>query len=162
MATSFDNSVGTAGAKYPASALPVNFLIENTLDFAAANRGAGDDSALLKVTAPSVVLFAGLEVLTLEGGTLTMDMGDDDDPNGYLDGVDGNDTIGDVYVSIKSYIMTSTLGDFDNEGAISALNVLSLVGGKLYVANDTIDVVTVDAADLAKIRAFAQIFDLKP
>ena len=159
---SFDNSVGAVGAKYPASALPTNFLIENTLDTLANNRGAGDDSGMLKVTAPSVVLFAGLEVLTLEGGTMTLDLGDGDDPNGYLDGVDGNDAVGDVYVSIKSYIMTSTLGDFDNEAAVSALNVLSLVGGKLYIANDTIDVITVDAANLMKIRAFAQVFDLKP
>ena len=159
---SFDNSVGAAGAKYPASALPVNFLTENTLDTAAANRGAGDDSAMLKVTGPSIVMFAGLEVLTLEGGTMTLDLGDDDDPNGYLDGVDGNDTVGDVYASLKSYVMTSTLGDFDNEAAISALNVFSMVGGKLYLVNDTIDLINVDAADLLKVRVFAQIFDLKP
>ena len=162
MADSYDNSVGAAGAAYPASALPVNYLTENTLDFAAANRGAGDDSAMLKVKADSIVLFAGLEVLTLEGGTLTMDLGDDDDPNGYLDGVDGNNAIGDSYVSLKSYVMTSTLGDFDNEAAISALNVYSNVGGKFYQVDDTIDLINVDAADLAKVRVFAQIFDLKP
>lgn len=160
--TAYVNTVGASGAAYPASALPVNFLIENTLDTAAANRGAGDDSAMLIVKAGSIVLFAGLEVLTLEGATMTLDLGDDDNPDGYLDDVNGNDTVGNIYVSIKSYILTSTNGDFDNEGAISSLNILSLVGGKLYTSADTIDLITVDAADLLKIRVFAQIFDIKP
>ncbi len=159
---SFDNSVGATGAAYPASALPVNYMIENTLDTAAANRGAGDDSAMLKVKANSLCLFAGLEVLTLEGATMTLDLGDDDDANGYLDGVNGNNAVGDVFASIKAYIMTSTAGDFDNETAVSALNVYSNVGGKLYLVDDTIDLINVDAADLLKVRVFAQIFDLKP
>lgn len=159
---SFDNTVGAANARYPAQALPVNFLIENTLDTAANNRGAGDDSGMIKVAANSLVMFAGLEVLTLEGGTMTLDLGDGVDPNGYLDGVDGDDSVGDVYVSQKSYIMTSTNGDFDNEGAISALNVYSMVGGRFYAALDNIDLVNVDAANLLKVRVFAQIFDLKP
>lgn len=159
---SFDNTVGAANARYPAQALPVNFLIENTLDTALSNRGAGDDSAMITVAANSLVDFAGLEVLTLEGGTMTLDLGDGVDPNGYLDGVDGDGAIGDIYASLKSYVMTSTLGDFDNEGAISALNVYSRVGGRLYAATDTIDLVNVDAANLLKVRVFAQIFDLKP
>ena len=35
---------------------------------------------------------AGLDVTTAEGGTLTIDVGDGTDPDGYLDGVNANTT----------------------------------------------------------------------
>jgi len=162
MATTTDFTKGTAGAGYPASDLPVFFLIENTLDYAASNGGAADIAQLLNVKADTFVLLAGLELLTLEGGVLTLDMGDGVDPNGFLDGVDGNATAGDTYVSVKNYIMTSTAGDFDNEAAVSAENIYSNVGGRFYQANDTIDLINVNAADLAKLRVFAAVLALKP
>lgn len=161
MAT-LDQTKGAAGAKYPAQALPTSFLLENTMDTLATNAAAADIIQMIKVTAPVFVLFAGLEVLVLEGGTMTLDMGDGDNADGYLDGVNGDGTVLDVFMSSKAYIMTSTSGDFDNEGAVTALNIYSVVGGKLYTSDDTIDVITVNAANLLKFRAFAKVEELKP
>ena len=94
---------------------------------------------------------------------MTLNLGDGDDTDGYLDGVNGNDTVGDMYASSKSYTIDESGDDIEDalDGS-DAGNILSILGGKLYTSADTIDLINVNAADLLKVRVFAKILDLKP
>jgi hypothetical protein len=78
-----------------------------------------------------------LNVTTAEGGTLTVDVGDGDNPDGYLDGVNGNAT--------AAYLTVAGTDAFE--------------AGKYYTAADTIDVTTVNAADTAVMKLTAVMVD---
>lgn len=155
-----DYTTGEARATYPGNdTRPKIFITENILDFGATNIDSGDVAEALNLSAPAVVLFAGLEVLTVEGGTATGDLGDDADPNGYLDGVNLNDSAGDVYVSLNSWSENTTNANVVNGGG--AQEVFSLLGGKLYESDDTLDLDPQNTLDAAVIRVFAAVFDLE-
>ena len=53
---------------------------------------SADILEVIKVPAKTLVTHVALEVTTAEGGTLTVDVGDGDNPDGYLDGVNANAT----------------------------------------------------------------------
>lgn len=143
---------GTAAAyldqgKYALTKLSVE------LDFAAitAARLAAGATALtsadvlevIRIPAGTQVLAVGLNVTTAEGATLTIDVGDGTDPDGFLDGVNANTVAG--YSS-----STVTLV----EGAPNTLSP-AYGFGKYYGAEDTIDVKTVNAADTAVMTVWA-------
>jgi hypothetical protein len=147
---------GTAAA-YVDNGLHKVTVLEVTLDFAAitvarAAAGAtaltaGDVLEVLRIPAKSQVLNVGIDVTTAEGGTLTIDVGDGADADGFLDGVNANTAAG--YSS-----STVTLV----EGAPNTLSP-AFGFGKYYSAADTIDVTTVNAADAAVMRVWAIVVD---
>ena len=147
MATDVDYTLGTAGAF--ASDAPFFFRKQAVLDAATTNIANAATCQCIDVKAKEFVLFVALEVLTLEGATQTVDVGDDDNDDGYLAAVNCNDVAGDVYVSNQTLTMSTTnanmvAGDTDT--------LLRLVGGKLYDVADTVDVLFNNAADACKLR----------
>ena len=150
-ATGFDK--GSAGI--PAKGLNRVSFIEVTLNWATISSkraaagqtalGAGDVLEVLSLPAKSYVMQAGLDVTTAEGATLTIDVGDGSDPDGYLDGVNANTT--------ASYATSLALTE------ASPNTVTGYSNGKYYSAADTIDVKTVNAADAAVMRLWALVVD---
>lgn len=118
-------------------------VLSNTIDFNENNAAALDVIQALKVGAGDVVLRTVVNVETVEGGTLTFDLGDGDDPNGYMDAVNGN------ALAITGSALTLTEGTPNTVAAYS--------GGKLYTAADTIDMVLDNAADAAVIKVSALV-----
>jgi len=98
---------------------------------------AGDVLEVIRVPANTLVTNVALNVTTAEGGTLTIDVGDGDNPDGYLDGVNANAT--------AAYLTVAGTDAFE--------------AGKFYTAADTIDVVTVNAADTAVMTLTAVMVD---
>lgn len=156
MATYIDSLGFNKGvAAYTDSGLHRVHLIEVELDFAkiaaaraaagAAALGAGDVLEALPIPAKTMVLKVGADVTTTEGGTLTLDVGDGTDPDGFLDGVNANAVAG--YSSAAVTLV---------EGAPNTLSP-AYAFGKYYGAADTIDVVTVNVADAAVVRVWALV-----
>lgn len=139
-------NLGT-GAAHVAAGINRVSSITVDLDFAAITTaraaagltalGAADILEVIKVPAKTLVTHVALEVTTAEGGTLTLDVGDGDNPDGYLDGVNGNAT--------AAYISVAGTDAFEQ--------------GKYYTAADTIDVTTVNAADAAVMTLTAVMVD---
>ena len=90
-------------------------------------------------------MMVGLDVTTAEGGTLTVDVGDGSDADGYLDGVNAN--------TAASYATALSLAEATPNTVVGYSN------GKYYSAADTIDVKTVNAADTAVMRLWALVAD---
>ena len=99
---------------------------------------ATDVLEVIRVPANTLVTHVALNVTTAEGGTLTIDVGDGTDPDGYLDGVNAN-----------------TAAAYITDGGSAA----ALGHGKFYTAADTIDVTTVNAADTAVMTLTAVMVD---
>jgi hypothetical protein len=99
---------------------------------------AGDVLEVIRVPANTLVTHVALNVTTAEGGTLTIDVGDGTDPDGYIDGVNAN--------TAAAYI--------NDAGGAAAL-----AHGKFYTAADTIDVTTVNAADTAVMTLTVMMVD---
>lgn len=147
---------GTAAAYPDAGRYHVTRLAV-TLDFAAiaaarAAAGAtaltsGDVLQVLRIPAKTQVLAVGADVTKAEGGTLTIDVGDGTDTDGYLDGVNANTVAG--YSCTQVTVV---------EGTPNTLSP-SMPFGKYYGAEDTIDVVLNNAADLAVITIWAVVAD---
>jgi len=88
------------GAAHVAAGINKVSAITVDLDFAAITTArsaagltalaAGDVLEVIKVPANTLVTSVVLNVTTAEGGTLTVDVGDGTDPDGYLDGVNAN------------------------------------------------------------------------
>ena len=92
---------------------------------------------VIRVPANTLVTNVALNVTTAEGGTLTVDVGDGDNPDGYLDGVNGNAT--------AAYLTVAGTDAFE--------------AGKYYTAADTIDIVLNNAADAAVMTLTAVMVD---
>jgi hypothetical protein len=135
------------GAAHVAKGINKVSTISVTLDFAAittARAAAGltalaatDVLEVIRVPANTYVTNVALNVTTAEGGTLTVDVGDGDNPDGYLDGVNANAT--------AAYLTVAGTDAYES--------------GKFYTAADTIDVVTVNAADTAVMTLTAVMVD---
>ncbi len=129
--------------------------VEVVLDFAkiAAARLAADATALtsndvieaIPLPAKSLVMAVGLDVTTAEGGTLTIDVGDGDDVDGFLDGVNAN--------TVASYASALALAE------AAPNTVVGYSNGKYYAAADTLDVKIINAADAAVVRLWALVAD---
>lgn len=148
---------GTAAA-YPDAGRYRLTKLAVTLDFAAiaAARSAagataltsGDVLEVLRIPAKTQVLAVGADVTKAEGGTLTLDVGDGVDPDGFLDGVNANTVAG--YSSTTVTIVEGTPNTISPAFGF----------GKYYHAADTIDVVTVNAADNAVVTIWAIVADI--
>lgn len=86
---------------------------------------ATDTLAFVEVPAGTFVYRVMVRVLKVEGGTLTADIGDGTDPDGFVDGVDLN-ALG--YNAGVAALTEGTPNTFTG-----------YTGGKLYTADDTLD-----------------------
>ena len=156
MATYTDGTGYNLGvAAHVASGVSKVGVLEVTLNFATitTDRAAasltalagGDVLTALHIPAKTMVLAVGLDVTTAEGGTLTIDVGDGSDPDGFLDGVAGN--------AVGSFSTSLVLAE------AAPNTVTGYSNGKYYAAADTIDVVTVNAADAVVMRLWAVVAD---
>ena len=156
MATYTDGTGYNLGvAAHVASGVSKVGVLEVTLNFATitTDRAAasltalagGDILTALHIPAKTMVLAVGLDVTTVEGGTLTIDVGDGGDPDGFLDVVNGN--------AAASYSTSLVLAE------AAPNTVTGYSNGKYYSAADTIDVKTVNAADTAVMRLWAVVAD---
>ena len=98
---------------------------------------SADVLEVIRVPANTLVTHVALNVTTAEGGTLTVDVGDGADPDGYLDGVNANTT--------AAYLTVAGTDAFE--------------AGKYYTAADTIDVKINNAADVAVMTLTAVMVD---
>ena len=113
------------------------YLVENTIDFTPFDPAANDIVQAIDVPAESIVMNAGLEVLTASSSGVTLDMGDGDTVDIYVDGLDSTST------------------------GYSAIHQDVLSTGKVYASADTLDIKVLGAQDTsAKVRAWAVICDI--
>jgi hypothetical protein len=133
-----DLTAGSSLTTYPGRAGLPAALLGNTLNTALNNQGAAAVANLIDLEAGMFVMLVSAKVITAEGGTLTIDVGDGSVTDRYLNGEDGNAAAGTIYTSQN---MTS---------------------GAVYSAADTLDVISNDAADAAIIRLRALAVQLYP
>lgn len=133
MATYSITGVGTTG--FPASGPNVR-VISEVVDFSATTNATGDVFETLGIPADTVVLGAGINVITADtaGNSGTIELGDAGDPN--------------------RYVAASTVAAAGQETAIFATTV-----PHLYDAADTIDMVIGTGAINAVVRVWAIIAD---
>ena len=115
------------------------YLVENTIDMSASGLqpAANDIVQAIDIPAETMVLNAGLEVLAVSPSSVTLDLGDADDVDKYVDGHD------------------STATGFA-ANVINASNV-----GHVYGSADTIDIKVLGAQDTTgKVRVFAVMCDI--
>lgn len=115
-------------------------MIHKTLDFSATNASSADIVRALKILAGTFVHSVHTRVSTTEGGTMTYDVGDGDDPNGYDAGVNGNSAPSDGACS-----------------GISTIGTDAYAVGKKYTADDTIDIILNNDADGMVLEVYALI-----
>ena len=137
MAT-YTDSLGfyKGSAAFDASGLTKVTRVEVDLDFAkiATARSAAGATALasgdvleaISLPAKSLVLHVGVDVTTAGTGSLTLDVGDGADADGYLDGV-----------------AADAVGSFASVHTLSSGATVGLSAGKYYTSADTIDVTLV-------------------
>ena len=110
-------------------------IIEVVLDFSSTNLTTSDTVQAIEMKANTLVLMAGVEVVTAAGsGSPTIDLGDGDDDDLYVEDVSGSAT-----------------GHEINNAAGTA---------KLYTAADTIDLSANTATFDGKVRVFAVIAEM--
>ena len=136
---------GTAG--YPAHLKGGTYRVTATVDFNEDNYSAADVLQLINVPAYTRVLAVAWVVETVEGATLTFDIGDGDDTDGYIDGANGNSLSG------------GDSGDMVLAEAAPPTMVGYALEGQYYTAADTIDLIPVNDADAAKITVIAFMRD---
>ena len=115
------------------------YLVENTIDFSVSGfqPAANDIVQALDIPAESMVINAGLEVLTVSPSGVTLDLGDGGDVDRFVDGHD------------------STATGF----AANVINASNI--GHVYGSADTIDIKVIGAQDTsAKVRVFAVVCDI--
>jgi|TARA_R100001530_G_scaffold38607_1_gene29845 hypothetical protein len=112
------------------------YYVENTIDNSLFDPSSGDVIQALNIPAETMILNAGLEVLTAASSSVTFDLGDADDPDRYVDG----DTNATGHAAPVAHASNS---------------------GHVYGSADTLDVTTGGAADTAgKIRVYAIMCDV--
>ena len=115
------------------------YLVENTIDMSVSGfqPAANDIVQALDIPAESIVMNAGIEVLTASPSGVTLDMGDGDTVDIYVDGLDSTST------------------------GYSAVHQDVLSTGKIYASADTIDIKVLGAQDTSgKVRAWAVVCDI--
>ena len=126
---------GTTG--HPSTGGRRPYLVENTVDFSVFDPAANDIVQMIDVPAESIVINAGLEVLTVSPSSVTLDMGDANDVDSYVDGYDST-----------------------SAGYAGLVENVSNIGS-VYGSADTIDIKVLGAQDTsAKVRAWAIMCDI--
>jgi hypothetical protein len=136
---------------------PLVRMVGNELQCANVNQTATDINQMLNVYLGQLVLFVGLQITVLAGAASGVDIGDGTNDDGYYDTADLTAAVGTIYCSAVTW--TEGVGTLIvAAGQNNAL--FAIPGGKMYTANDTIDVVfdntTADAA--FKLRALVVSF----
>ena len=100
--------------------------------------GAGDKLEAFFLPAGTLARCAGFNVKTAEGGTATLDMGDSDNADGWLDGINLNSVAAGITLHADDY-------GVDN------------VMGKIYTADTKIVLTFVNATDAAIFDIFMEV-----
>ena len=108
--------------------------VDNYLDFSANNATATDIVQALNIPANAVVVDVKLRVVTAEGGTATVDIGDTVDPNGYDDSVNINATAGTITASIKGTDAYAVGRYYSTAGTIDLIIDNNLDTAVLYIS----------------------------
>ena len=120
------------------------------LNFATTGRTAADVLQLFDMPAGAFVQYVAYQVVTVEGGTFTFDIGITGvDADGFIDGANGNSA---------GYGVNSpfTLAE-------AAPNTIVGYGaGHLFTATDTIDMLVNDTVDTAVVRVWVVWMDFNP
>jgi hypothetical protein len=108
-------------------------IIEVVLDFSSTNLTTSDSVEVFEMKADTLVIMAGVEVLTLAStGSPVLDLGDDADDDLFAAAVQGHTALAAGTTSV----------------------------GKYYLAADTIDLIANTATFDGKVRVFAVIAEL--
>ena len=108
-------------------------IVEVVLDFSSTDLTTSDSVEVFEMKANTLVLMAGVEVLTLAStGSPVLDLGDDADDDIYAAAVAGHTAVASGTTSV----------------------------GKFYTAADTIDLIANTATFDGKVRVFAVIAEL--
>lgn len=162
MATDYDYVDKTTGANYFGDGISSEssgkaFRLKRTVNLATAgdtltSSGAfavNDVLQLFDVHEGMLVQGVAIEVRTAEGATLNITVGDDDDPDGY----------------ITTYDMASTGWIHSGDGTYNGdyTDGTTYHDGRLYTADDTIDMVLATAsADTAVFEIYVWGIDMRP
>ena len=119
------------------------YLVENTIDMSAFDPAAGDIIQAIDVPAETLVMAAGLEVLTASSSSVTFDLGitgstaGHEDPDAFVDAYDATGT---------------------GYAPMDATDASAMLVCKVA---DTIDILTAGAQDTAgKVRVWAVLCDI--
>ena len=108
-------------------------IIEVVLDFSSTSLTTSDSVEVFEMKANTLVLMAGVEVLTVAStGSPTLDLGDDGNDDLFAAGVQAHTSVASGTTSV----------------------------GKFYTAADTIDLIADTAAFDGKVRVFAVIAEM--
>ena len=130
--------------KPPIATTPVIF--KGVIDCSEVNDGGGVDQSdedtyeLIEIPAGYFVDLVVINVETIEDSTLTFDVGDGADPNGWNDAINGEN-------------LAAT-------HSITGTDAYATAAGKAYLTADTIDLVFDNDANTAKISGFARAFKI--
>lgn len=151
MPSPFDLTQGSASG-FPAGQQRT-YVLSNTLDLSVTNMAATEVARMIHIPAGSFVHHVRWEVTTVEGATLTFDVGDDSDTDGYVVSANAN-ALGSG--------MSTFAGTLGGTGAAADPVVITgYSAGKYYAAADTIDIVTDhSAANVAVIKLSALVTDM--
>lgn len=123
-----------------------DFCIDIPIDCDAVNAGSAEVQLIMDIPAGTLIKRVAIYQTTLEGGTLTVDIGDHlpDSPtytvvdaDGYMDGMDLNSAVGWITDEVT----------ISSEGAASPAYG---VNGKLYTADSCLSITYNNAADAAQ------------
>ena len=118
----------------------IPIVISRRLSFATTNAAATNIVQALNIEKGTYLTEVLVRVVTAEGGVATVDAGDGDNPDGWLDGIDVNAAANTVYYS------------HTNAGTDEAFGKAL---GKFYTADDTIDLIINNALDVAVLDVIA-------
>jgi|TARA_R110000772_G_scaffold28040_2_gene70967 hypothetical protein len=132
------NVTGAGGTTGHPSNGRVPYLVENTIDLSQLRAGTGPDNAdvlqVLDIPAETLIMEAGIEVITALSSSATMDMG-----------ITGGDV--DIYV--------------DGDGNATGYGALTATARHIAASADTLDILIGGADSSAgKIRVFAVMCDV--
>jgi hypothetical protein len=133
-----DLTAGVAGV--PCDGIDRLYRLANKLDFSRHNVLSGDTVCVLDVKAATKVVRLYTKVVTPQGAAATATVGDNADPDGWDASVDLNAAAG----TLSQTVTTDAFG----------------ADGKLYAADDTIDLVVSADLDTAVIEVYAECLDL--
>ena len=146
MADTFDKTEGGT-LELPCNEAGYNFTLRRKYDCKTAALGgdgnvvSGDTLQMLNIPEDGKVEKVVILMTTVEGGTLTVDVGDGSDTDGFLDGANLNAAA----TKINTLLLTEAAPN----------TVLGYSDGKLYAAADTIDMLFNNAADTVVFEIIA-------
>lgn len=127
------------------------FQLYNKIDFSRNNGGSGDTVQCLLVPAGTVVTNVVHIVGTPEGGTSTGNIGDGDDPDGWIASVDNNASAGTASLSNASgsltgasSVLTSIAGGAAGDHTVTGITTSDVLTGVIHLSETTDTLDTVD------------------